>query len=621
MRRVDTSMLTAEELRLLTRKRRLIALVLVLMIVLGVGGYFAARPARDAIKGWQARRHAQKAFAFIEEERWKEAKDEAIAAYQLRTTEPEALRAVARFLSRTRQPQALEFWKQLEERASLNRTDLRDQAAVALTVNESSRAEEAIGKLLSSTEPAPDPADWLLAAQAAAQKGSAKEAAPYLEKILADPAASERQQLQAALIGLGIAAQDKSTTADSRRVATWTRILQLSQGTSSTSLDALLVLAQRSLSQAGTPGATETVLSSGDAVPVEESGDAKSTLPQFPSADQVAATLDHHPLAKAQHKLLASDLQLHADSSRREELLARAIADWKDSDASGLAALATWLNGKGEHERQLNTIPLERAVQSRDLFLQHLDALGALSRWDEIKRLLDSERYPLDPMIQSMYLARCNAQLGQRAASENNWQRALEAAGGDVSKLMTLAPYAEKNGAAEVANAAYTAATAHAPFLRPAQQGRLRMAQASRDTRKIHGVLAEMLSLWPNDSAVQNDEAYFRLLLLEPNVTDASELNQIRELAEDLVNREPASLPHRTLLALALLRDQRPAGALEVYSGIQVAANALTASALAIHAAALAANGKTEDAKTEAAQVPLDALLAEERILIQELLP
>ncbi|MDQ3120354.1 MAG: hypothetical protein M3Q89_12445, partial [Verrucomicrobiota bacterium] len=285
MRRVDTSMLTAEELRLLTRKRRLIALVLVLMIVLGVGGYFAARPARDAIKGWQARRHAQKAFAFIEEERWKEAKDEALAAYQLRTTEPEALRAVARFLSRTRQPQALEFWKQLEERASLNRTDLRDQAAVALAVHESSRAEEAIGKLLSSTEPAPDPADWLLAAQAAAQKGSAKEAAPYLEKILADPAASERQQLQAALISLGIAAQDKSTTADSRRVATWTRILQLSQGTSSPSLDALLVLAQRSLSQAGTPGATETVLSSGDAVPVEESQDAKSTPPQFPSAD------------------------------------------------------------------------------------------------------------------------------------------------------------------------------------------------------------------------------------------------------------------------------------------------------------------------------------------------
>ncbi len=620
MRRVDTSMLTAEELRLLTRKRRLIALVLVLMIVLGVGGYFAARPARDAIKGWQARRHAQKAFAFIEEERWKEAKDEAIAAYQLRTTEPEALRAVARFLSRTRQPQALEFWKQLEERASLNRTDLRDQAAVALAVHESSRAEEAIGKLLSATEPAPDPADWLLAAQAAAQKGSAKEAAPYLEKILADPAASERQQLQAALISLGIAAQDKSTTADSRRVATWTRILQLSQGTSSTSLDALLVLAQRSLSQPVSSGAMETV-SSGDAVPVEESQDAKSTPPQFPSADQVAATLDHHPLARAQHKLLASDLRLHADSSRREELLASAIEDWKDSDASGLAALATWLNGKGEHERQLNTIPLERAVQSRDLFLQHLDALGALSRWDEIKRLLDSERYPLDPMIQSMYLARCNAQLEQRAASENNWQRALEAAGGDVSKLMTLAPYAEKNGAAEVANAAYTAATAHAPFLRPAQQGRLRMAQASRDTRRIHGVLAEMLSLWPNDSAVQNDEAYFRLLLLEPNVTDASELNQIRELAEDLVNREPASLPHRTLLALALLRDQRHAGALEVYSGIQVAANALTASALAIHAAVLAANGKLEDAKSEASQVPLDGLLAEERILIQELLP
>ena len=86
-----------------------------------------------------------------------------------------------------------------------------------------------------------------------------------------------------------------------------------------------------------------------------------------------------------------------------------------------------WLSGKGEYQRQLDAIPLERALQSRDLFLQHLDALGALGRWTDIKQFLESERFTLDPVAQLMYLARCNAQLGEKTASENNWKRALEA--------------------------------------------------------------------------------------------------------------------------------------------------------------------------------------------------
>ena len=94
-------MLTAEELRLRKQKQRR------LVLVLGLVGFFAARPTRSAIKGWQARRHAVKAFAFMAEEKWQDARNEAVAAYQLRPTEPQALRAVARFLSRTRQALSL----------------------------------------------------------------------------------------------------------------------------------------------------------------------------------------------------------------------------------------------------------------------------------------------------------------------------------------------------------------------------------------------------------------------------------------------------------------------------------------------------------------------------------
>jgi hypothetical protein len=151
------------------------------------------------------------------------------------------------------------------------------------------------------------------------------------------------------------------------------------------------------------------------------------------------------------------------------------------------------------------------------------------------------------------------------------------------------------------------------------------MAQATGDTKKIHTVLANMLQLWPNDSAVQNDEAYLRLLLLAENGSASnagdqrSEVNEIEAVAEKLVQRNPASMPHRTLLALARLRQNRPPDALVVYTNIQVTPRALTPSALAVHAAVLAANSQTDDAAAEAAQVRLDRLLPEERALIENL--
>jgi len=147
----------------------------------------------------------------------------------------------------------------------------------------------------------------------------------------------------------------------------------------------------------------------------------------------------------------------------------------------------------------------------------------------------------------------------------------------------------------------------------------LRLAQASRETKKIHAVLAEMLKIWPKDRAIQNDEAYTRLLLLNNNrngearMTNDEELIAIEELAEELVQREPSSLPHRTLLALARLKQGRPVAALEAYRNVQASPNVSSPSALAVHAAVLAANDRRDDARKQIQQAPLDQLLPEEQ--------
>ena len=582
--------ISPEEAQLALRKRCIIVIGSLMLVLAILFGMFGRRPAGHAIRGWQAQRHAQKAFAFINKEQWDDARSEAMAAFQLSPGEPEALRAVARYLTRTHSIEALDFWKALSKKTSLTRVDVRDEAMIAIIAGDIALADSTVRELTGSNA---EPADWLLAAQLAMQKNQPDEAKLYLAKIVADSRATESEQFRAALLQLTLAANNPSERANAL-----TRLEKLAAGKTATSLDALVILANNTLSAS-----------------VDSSDSTRN------EAGRLASALENHPLAKAKHELLAFDLRIHADPTQREQLIARATAHWKDSDPDDCLDLTRWLNSKGEFQRVIDNISLEKAMQSSELFLRHLDALGGLGRWKEIEQQLRSGKFPLDPFLEAMYLARCNSQLGEQTASENNWQRALEAAQGDARKLMTLAQYAEQNKETEIAEVAYNNAAANTPRLRLAWDGRLRLAQASRDTKKIHAVLANMLLLWPDDLAIQNDEAYTRLLLSSPAAPETRrQAAAIEKLAEKLIERDPRSLPHRSLLALALLRQERAEDALKVYSQLQVKQDVVSGSALAVHAAILAATANLENAKTEAAQIKREQLLPEEQALVESLL-
>lgn len=421
--RSDDFLLTAEELRPRGQKRRRLIISAISLLLLLATLLLLARPTRHAIKAWQARRHARQAYEFIATQKWNDAQKEATAAYQLAPNEPEAIRAVARFLSRVRQPQALEFWDRLARLQPLTRDDLRDEASVALALAETERATAAISSLMATESDDATTADWLLAAQLAAQRGAPNESAEALQHVFQDPAASPRDRLQAAVLELRVSAG--GTDQDQKRqVEAWGRIEKLAEGKESAGLDALVLLAQRALASQRTEGTGQA----SEAAGASPGSKRKSTA--------IAVALEAHPFAMAPQKLLAVDLRIHASPNEKGTLVQAAVDRWKDSDVKSLVALATWLNGHGDYQRGLDTIPPERAVQDRDLFLQRLDALGALGRWQEIKQALNSESYPLDPMIARMYLARCNTQLGEKAAADNNWQRALDEAGSDPGKLI-----------------------------------------------------------------------------------------------------------------------------------------------------------------------------------------
>lgn len=530
--RADEFLLTPDELRLKRRRRRLIIGGILGLLILLVLCAVAARPTRHAIKGWQARRHAAKAFALIDKQEWSSARDEAVAAYQLRSTEPQATRAVARLLSRTGQAQALDFWNELAKIQPLTHDDLRDVAAIALNTGQAFRAEAAIRQLMAHD---PAPADLLLDAQLASQAGSSTSVRVDCEKVLVNPSATRKEQLQAALLEMRVSA----TASKEQVAATWRRIEALADGADALSLDALTVLAQRALAipNQNTNSAPDS------AIPPDSQVSHSAFSPHA-----ISHALENHPLSEVSHRLIALDLLERAGEAQRDEIIGRALSHFKNGDSNDLGALLRWLNSKHEYQRLVDSFPVEQVSKGREAFLQYLNALGALGRWAEMKELLQSDRFPLEPFLQRMYVARCNAQLGEKAAAENNWLRAIEAAAGDPQKLVQVGDFAARNGLLDVADSAFTRATTQAPKLRPVWQARLHAAQLSRNTAKVHSVLAEMLHIWPEDTSIQNDEAYTRLLVMptKPGGTssvssngarsleaaDPGEVQQIEELAE-----------------------------------------------------------------------------------------
>src|SRR5437868_14430854 len=328
-------MLTTAQRERKRRRRRRIQISLVALLILGIIGFFVARPIRNSIRGWQARRHAEHAFAFIDQQKWSDARDEATAAYRLQATEPDAIRAVGRRLSRAGQGEALEFWKKLREVAPLRREDLRDEARVAMRVNDTARADGAARGLLEPKEGGPSPTDWLIAAEVYLRKHSFDQAQGLAEKVLASSKANRREQLQAN-IALDNIARNAGPTSSIDMAKVNERIVSLAKGDDDVSLDALTFLAARAA-----------------AAPTE----SKPPLP----IDQLIESINRHPLAKAPHQLLATDLEIAQHRDQRDEIVRRTIEHWKGGNNESLTALAAWLYRNGEQQRLVEAISLDRA--------------------------------------------------------------------------------------------------------------------------------------------------------------------------------------------------------------------------------------------------------------------
>jgi len=575
-------------------------LALPAVVALAVAIYFAAPTIGGAIKAWQSRRLAKQAFALIDRKQWSEANAKARDAYLLRPGEPQSWRAIAQLASRTGQgTAALEWWKKLDEQQRLTIEDRRDFAGAALAAGELATAGTQIDQLLAQRG-GTAPIDILLAGQLAARRNDAVLAVDYAERVMADKHTRPYEVLSAAILVLSVTTRESPPHA-----AAWKRIEDLARDRgNAASREALVFLANQ---QSLAPLRVDTSLSLG---PSNAAGQPATTMGLI----EIADALEKHPDSRPYHQLLALQLRAQHDPALTDQYVADAVGRFGNADDETFAALAAWLNGVGRARKTLDLLPLDRAVKRQDLFLQHINALAALERWDEVKEVLSSERFPLEPVFQHMYLATARTRLGEATAATNEWNRALQAAG-TPEKLLTLASYAEQARANDIADTAYSEAIKLAPQNRAAHAGRLRVALASRHTAEAQTVAAEIVQLWPEDAAARNEDAYLRLLL---GASDGAAETAERQ-AQVLVAQEPSNWSARATLGLARLRLGKKKDALAAFRNVR-ATGSEPPGALAVRAAILAVNGYEEGARGDAHKLGAEHLLPEERALIAPLL-
>ena len=591
------------------RHRRLLMAVAA-CVALAVAVLAAPRVSRT-IKRWHSTRLAAAALLLIERGEHAAATQKVRDALQLDSNNREARLAAARLVSRTAQPHhALEWWRKIGASGILTATDRRDYAAAALGAGALADAERQISELLGAD--APEPADLLLSAQLAARREDGATALDRAERVLADGRSAPHQRMAAALQIYAITAPSSPPFAKA-----WSELVKLgSDPGNPISLDALVFLARQpgpATAATALDAPTELTLgapeTAGSGLKIGSS-DSIATI----SRAEIADSLERHPQARPYHQLLALECRAADEPTQAAEHMREAIKRFAAADDETLVELGSWLYRSNRFQMLLDAIPLERALTQQSLFLQRLDALSAAGRVREAVELLQSQRFPLEPFSEHIYLAIARTRLAEPTAAKNEWQRAIESA--DTGpKLMLVGSFAEKAHEPAVAESAYAAATAREPDNRAAAAGHLRAILLQEKSRRASELAAEIAQRWPDDEMAGIEYQYLGLLIGDERIDPAT----VAAAAEGLVLKRPTNWPLRATLALAQLRQGRPAAALRAWDGVK-ATGSEAPGALAVRAATLAAAGWLDGARNDARNLAAARLLPEERALIAPLL-
>lgn len=543
------------------------------------------RPAYRAVKTWRAAGHLASAEQQDAQGKWHDAYASLRAANSLAPENARITRGIARLLGAHGDPQALAFLEMLGASPDGTAQDRIDFIRLALRIGQLTEVQRHLLALLRDPQAAHRCDVLLLAAEWHGRSGDRSHAIGFAREALArthDAAQSAEAKLLLARLLLQPSPQIAAAPDAMQRAEAKIFLREIASREDRAGLDALLIFAE---------------VCNADASPEQ--------------ARQISEGLRNHPLAGDAQRLLGLTWKLRCDPEHREEILADAIATFRESGAAHLAAVTRWLIQQQEPRRALSLIPLAGARENQELFLIYVDALADIGRWQDLQILLAGKApLPIDPTIRRVYEVRAALGLGRENEAREHWSAVRKSMpGADPKSIFYVAQYAERLGMREDAAKAYRQLTGIEGAERAGYLGLILLTEKSGDTRKLRDQMKEFAGRFPGEFEPQNDLAYLDLLLNE-NV--ASSL----ERAAQRVKRFPDVLAYRTTLALAHLRSGDASAARKVYGEMGTDWNSAKPGWRAVYAAVLAASGERAAASTHAGEIEIARLKPEERALI-----
>jgi hypothetical protein len=325
--------------------------------------------------------------------------------------------------------------------------------------------------------------------------------------------------------------------------------------------------------------------------------------------------LMHDLLARTNHRaadaMRAYDLRMRLEPGRSNALMAEVFDKLTATNHSPelLFQLTGWATQRGLPEVALSRLPADAVGTNAALATTRAFTLAAAGHWNELAPILEDKNNLLDPVVVSVLRGRMSLASGKRADAEGAFKAAVEQAGSNSAKLGLVARQAETAGLPLVAVSAWQKLLQNPRMTISAAMEISRLMRGVDDLIVMRDTLKQLNERLPGDELMAGERAWADVLLKD-------RLKESQAVAEHLTQTRSGDPQWRFLVALASLRQEKPAEALALIENDATNWDQLSPRLQAVYVAALGANQQREAARTYARKINQKGMRSAEKELV-----
>ncbi len=555
--------------------------LIIFFIAITLGSLAVIFGARPLYHEWQRRTVNQlvaQSEALLAQEKYGEASNILIKAYQKDKSSPLVLRSIAKLLglSKTDQERALFFWRALLDTGEATLEDRMNMGQVYTATGRVAEAAEILKNVPREDRSKREPME--LEAALMKLQGRGVEADALLRRGLALEPNNLDAQIKLAKLDLNSSFNE----ANQKALGTlWT----IARGNGSEALKALDILA------------------------------AESPL-TVQQTEELLVLSEKHLKVSERHRLLALTAYLRLHPLQKADLIKKETARHEGMSIEESADFLGWLDGLNEHGLVLSFIKQEKALRAPELFTVYSNALASENRWAELQEILKRKAgAPVSGIAIALLNARCSNGLGESVTIiRGHLSDAIHKAtlARNTPAVLQTAQLADKLGYNDMAIEAFQSLANQPQYHLAMLEQIYRIHMKQRLSDEMLATLQEILKARPEQLTYALTNDYLKLII-------GMDMEEAMLDCEATQASDPQSKPLRQLL-LALSAYRRSDFRLATVLASGLDATSLSAGQRAVLAGILKACGDDHRAYGLAEKVPTSLLLPEELVFLKKAL-